>query len=98
MTCRPSLDCLRNANTKLYFFLISLKNYYLSLELLVQKYCIITTTPLLFWCPYIVIKVSVQCNGGLLHDIVLLTLCDSIGEPFSPFWYYRSDNGYFSSS
>ena len=29
-----------------------------------------------------VINVSVQCNGGLLPDIILLTLCDSIGEPF----------------
>ena len=28
------------------------------------------------------INVSVQCNGGLLPDIILLTLCDSIGEPF----------------
>ena len=28
------------------------------------------------------INVSVQCNGGLLPDITLLTLCDSIGEPF----------------
>ena len=25
---------------------------------------------------------SVQCDGGLLPDIILLTLCDSIGEPF----------------
>ena len=23
-----------------------------------------------------------ECNGGLLPDIILLTLCDSIGEPF----------------
>ena len=29
-----------------------------------------------------VINVSVQCNGGLLPDFILLTLCDSIGEPF----------------
>ena len=29
-----------------------------------------------------VINVSVQCNGGLLPDIILLTLCDSIGKPF----------------
>ena len=29
-----------------------------------------------------VINVSVQCNGGLLPDIILLTLCDFIGEPF----------------
>ena len=42
---------------------------------LVQKYCIITGL-LLFWCPYMVIYVSVQCNGGLLPDIILLTLCD----------------------
>ena len=34
------------------------------------------------WCPYVVINVSVQCNGGLLPDIILLTLCDSIREPF----------------
>ena len=54
---------------------------YRSLELLVQKYCI--TSLLLFWCPYMVTNVSVQCNGGLLPDIIPLTLCDSIGEPFS---------------
>ena len=30
-----------------------------------------------------VINVSVQYNGGLLPDIIImLTLCDSIGEPF----------------
>ena len=29
-----------------------------------------------------VINVSAQCNGGLLPDNILLTLCDSIGEPF----------------
>ena len=28
------------------------------------------------------ISVSVQYNGGLLPDIILLTLCDYIGEPF----------------
>ena len=33
-----------------------------------------------------VINVSVQCNGGLLPDIILLTLCDSIEEPF---YYYH---------
>ena len=42
----------------------------------------ILTSLLLFWCPYMVINVSVQYNGGLLPDIILLTLCDSIGEPF----------------
>ena len=54
---------------------------YRSLELLVQKYCIVTSL-LLFRCPYMVINVSVQYNGGPLPDIILLTLCDSIGEPF----------------
>ena len=29
-----------------------------------------------------VINASVQCNGGLLPDIILLTLRDSIGEHF----------------
>ena len=29
-----------------------------------------------------VINVSAQYNGGLLPDIIPLTLCDSIGEPF----------------
>ena len=48
---------------------------YRSLELLVQKSCITR-------CPYMVINVSVQRNGGLLPDIILMTLCDSIGEPF----------------
>ena len=50
------------------------------MELLVQKCCIVTSV-LLLWCPYMVINVSVQYNGGLLPDIILLTLCDSIGEP-----------------
>ena len=54
---------------------------YRSLELFVQKYCI--TSLLLFWCSYMVmIDVSVQCNGWLLPDIILLAVCDSIGEPF----------------
>ena len=26
-----------------------------------------------FWCPYMVINVNVQYNGGLLPDIILLT-------------------------
>ena len=29
-----------------------------------------------------VINVSVQCNDALLPDIIVLALCDSIGEPF----------------
>ena len=60
---------------------VSFRVMFLYLELLVQKYCIITSL-LLFWCPYMVINVNVQCNGGLLPDIILLTLCDSIEKPF----------------
>ena len=38
---------------------------------------------LLFRCSYMVINVvSVQHNGGFLPEIILLTLCDNIGEPF----------------
>ena len=56
---------------------------YRRLELLVQKYCSLVSSLLLFCCPYMVINVSVQYNdGGLLPDITLLTLCDSIEEPF----------------
>ena len=33
-----------------------------------------------------VINVSVQYNGGLLPDIILLTLCGYIGEPL---WYHE---------
>ena len=37
----------------------------------------------MFRYPYMVINVSVQYYGGLLPDIILLlTLCDHIGEPF----------------
>ena len=36
----------------------------------------------LFWCPYMMINVSVQDNGGFLPEIILLTLCDFVGEPF----------------
>ena len=32
------------------------------------------------WCPYMAINVSVQYNGGLLPDIILLTQC---------YYYYR---------
>ena len=30
-----------------------------------------------------VVKVSVQYNGGLLLDVILSTLCDCIGDPFN---------------
>ena len=38
---------------------------------------------LFFWCLCMAINVSVQYNGGLLPDIILLTQCYyTIGEPF----------------
>ena len=50
----------------------------------VQKYCIASLILFLFlfWCPYMVINVSVQYDDELLPDIIPLTLCDYIGEPF----------------
>ena len=70
---------------------------YRNLELLVhsQKYCV--TSLLLFWCSYMVINVipgNVQCNGGLLPEIILLTLCDYIGEPFSVEFFFKSERIY----
>ena len=41
-----------------------------------------TSKKFLFWCPYMAIDVSVQYNGGFLPEIILLTQCDNIGEPF----------------
>ena len=37
-----------------------------------------------FWCPCMAINVSVQYNGGLLPDIILLTQCyfHRSGNPF----------------
>ena len=37
---------------------------------------------LAFWCPCMTIdNVSIQYNGGLLPDIILLTQCYPIGVP-----------------
>ena len=37
---------------------------------------IFSVVVLLFvWCPCMAISVSVQCNGGFLPDIILLTQC-----------------------
>ena len=64
---------------KIFWILVGIVSH---IELLVQKYCMITISLLLSWCPYMVTNVSVQCKGGLLPNIILLTLCDSIGESF----------------
>ena len=39
----------------------------------------------MFWGPCVVTNVSVQYNGGLLPDIILLTPCDCIGKSFYPY-------------
>ena len=42
----------------------------------VMVYYIVSGLFLMFvWCPCIVINVSVQYNGGLLPDIIMLTRC-----------------------
>ena len=68
-------------NTKPYFKLnSSIELLYLSGTLSPKILYNISLLLLLFWCPYMVSNVSVQCYGGLLTDIILLTLRDSIGE------------------
>ena len=82
MTCRPRLPSKYQHQTLFLTNFSIVLLMYLTLELFAQKYCIISSL-LLFWCPYMVINVSViQCNGGLLPDIILLTLSDSFREPF----------------
>ena len=38
-----------------------------------------------FWCPCMAINVSVQYNGGLLPDIILLTQCYYHRGTFPPY-------------
>ena len=38
-------------------------------------YCVVSNNIMFFWCPCMAINVSVQYNGGLLPDIILLTQC-----------------------
>ena len=49
---------------------------------IVQHLDLLCSLIMWFWCPCMAINVSVQYNGGLLPEIILLTLCDYIGEPF----------------
>ena len=80
MTCTippASKQQTPNLNLNLAFFSTILL-LYRRLILLVQKYCIpgLIFLLVLSWCPYMAINVSVQYNGGLLPDIILLTLCN----------------------
>ena len=63
-------------NTMLWFCIYSLCNSILLLPCVMVYYYIVSVLFLLFfWCPCMVINVSVQYNGGLLPDIILLTQC-----------------------
>ena len=62
-----------NNNNKKGLRLHSVCNSILLL-LCLMMYCNILSS-LFFWCPCMVINVSVQYNGGLLTDIILLTQC-----------------------
>ena len=48
---------------------------YVSILLITYVLWCITLFSLFFWCPCLAINVSVQYNGGLLPDIILLTQC-----------------------
>ena len=47
----------------------------LLLQCLMMYYIVSVLFLLLVWCPCMAINVSVQYNGGLLPDIILLTQC-----------------------
>ena len=42
---------------------------------MVHYYIVTVLFLLAFWCPCMTISVSIQYNGGLLPDIILLTQC-----------------------
>ena len=61
----------------IFFFLIRPYYYYYCSPKLLDR-----QKGLWFWYPCMEINVSVQYNEGLLPDIILLTRCGYIGEPF----------------
>ena len=50
-------------------------NSILLLSCLMVYYIVSVLFLLFFWCPCMAINVSVQYNGGLLPDVILLTQC-----------------------
>ena len=62
-------------NTMRWLCIYSLCNSILLLPCLVVYYNVSVLFLLFFWCPCMAINVSVQYNGGLLPDIILLTQC-----------------------
>ena len=49
--------------------------YYYYLPCVMVYYIVSVLFSVFFWCPCMAINVSVQYNGGLLPDIILLTQC-----------------------
>ena len=66
-----------NLDTKSLFILICVSIFYLNSKFIPDILCFVFVL-----VPYMVNNVSVQYNGGFLPEIILLTLCDNIGEPF----------------
>ena len=62
-------------------FTAYLCNSSLLLPFLMVYYIVPVLLLLAFWCPCMTINVSIQYNGGLLPDIILLTQCYPIGVP-----------------
>ena len=56
-------------------FIYSLCNSILLLPCVMVYYIVSGVILMFFWCPCMAINVSVQYNGGLLPDIILLTQC-----------------------
>ena len=56
-------------------YLYSLGNSILLLPCVIVYYIVSVLFLLFFWCPCMTINVSVQYNGGLLPDVILLTQC-----------------------
>ena len=62
-------------NTMQWLCLYSLCNTISLLPCLMVYYIVSVLFSMFFWCPCMAINVSVQYNGGLLPDIILLTQC-----------------------
>ena len=62
-------------NTMEWLCIYSLCNSILLLPCVMVYYFVSVLFLLFFWCPCMAINVSVQYNGGLLLDIILLNQC-----------------------
>ena len=62
-------------HTMKWLCIYSLRNSVLLLPCVMVYYIVSVLFLLFFWCPCMTINVSVQYNGGLLPDIILLTRC-----------------------